>query len=1014
MLATQQVMDVKILQRIEQLLQEFITIATMSKDDIKDALARAKDFFQFIMTHRSDPDNCLIGLSPAEKLIERYWLAREDEESQKGKRKNQNKSSATNSLHSQSSGDLSIPEDAQQKGSPAIATKKAQRGEMNLRMETRESLLLRILEWSECKDPDRVKREMVEFATQIRGEALFRPGDLVMARIRLQERTSGVEEASGEGETDEKSGLSASAGPTSDASGDEASTEGDSKAAAELSSPSSSSSLADESTDGSGAQDPSVTAEQEAKRRAALLQRLQEEVVFARVMEQRPSEGVVVVYVTPHEEQGTELPLEDVMPLYSELRTLLESVDSMKSLTADPVDKLYLLLKDLVSERCRDFLQEQGVSVELLDRLLSGASLSRGDRPLLQRCLDRLTELKGSKLMEEFSGEVGKSAWEELQKLRQRLKESRLFPPTRKQTLNTLANFPLGSLVPNRLQLLIGRCRVSLEKLDYNRARILDGTAKRQLSEWWLEEIEQGVDAFLERSGFNFHAIPEDYIEKPPSDLASINANLRMLREMMNPKNTRFRVGEFVETLRARIYARIDEFLTSLRDVAAEEVAALCAAVPDLQIANSLLTNVDDDPIHGLRRPIAALRKMEHTLNCDQVTLLAQLVELCQDVDYVCEMKRLEKRDIQENNDKGIIMTNIVPVGGLIFSRFYRVENELMTILELWGDNRLRRTASTRRMDEENKRLLEERKGKAAFRELNWEKLEKKRNVKIMRIFLTQHHFKTIPVELPACAQDVCDSMAKKLRDKDTSKCVLFVQCDGKDVDEQGIPMNTDMGKLLESWNNKEGSYRLIFREGEAAVSLELDDPLSSPRGGSPRSRSVSEGSQRPPLEKLPLPLLLRVFAEHHRSVRSTPLQAMSSQQVENIRSLFLLLSSRARSVLMLLSRTMQTNNIETRVPFLLSCEQLLAGVVSFADHLHSVFAEEHEKLRQVLRKLVVELMTTLYAIVDGRRVEWTRCKTSLGYLLIQLHLTQQVLTEKEYNLKDPLLVSTLIAVESL
>jgi hypothetical protein len=156
--------------------------------------------------------------------------------------------------------------------------------------------------------------------------------------------------------------------------------------------------------------------------------------------------------------------------------------------------------------------------------------------------------------------------------------------------------------------------------------------------------------------------------------------------------------------------------------------------------------------------------KAESRLTSDQVTLVGQLVELFQDVDYLCEMKLLEKRDIQENNDKAITMTNIVPVSGLIFSRFYRVENELMTILELWGDNRLRRTASTRRLHEENRRLIEQRKGKAAFRELNWEKLEKKRNVKIMRIFLTQHHFKTIPVELPASAQDVCDSLVKKLR----------------------------------------------------------------------------------------------------------------------------------------------------------------------------------------------------------------------------------------------------------
>jgi hypothetical protein len=524
--------------------------------------------------HRSDPDNCLIGLTPAEELIERYWLARDD-----GKKHQQNKE---NPLRSQSSGELVVGDTPQKQ--VTTSRKAAQRGEMNLRLETRESLLLRIMEWSECKDPERVTREMAEFATQIRGEALFRPGDLVMARIRqaATEQQTGDEAAVDEGSAAGAGAEVPGAEHASSASGAE-----------ELSM----------STDS----DVVTSAEQE-RLRTDQLQRLQEEVVFARVMEQRPSQGTVVVYVTPREEEGTEVPLEDVMPLYSELRTLLESVNSMKSLTADPVDKLYVVLKELVGARCREFLERQGVDVELLDRLVSGAQMSRSERPILQHCLELLTELKGSQVMEEFSGEVEKSAWEELQKLRQRLKESRLFPPTRKQTLNTLGNFPLGSLVPNRLQLLIGRCRVSLEKLDYNRARILDGTTKRQLSEWWLNEIEYGVDAFLEKCGFNFRAIPEDYIEKPPSDLASITANLRMLREMMNPKSTRFNVSAFVETLRSRIYQRIDEFLVSLRDIAAEEVATLCTAVSDLHIGNSAVTDADDDPIHGLRAPIDALR----------------------------------------------------------------------------------------------------------------------------------------------------------------------------------------------------------------------------------------------------------------------------------------------------------------------------------------------------------------------------------------------------------------------
>jgi hypothetical protein len=66
-----------------------------------------------------------------------------------------------------------------------------------------------------------------------------------------------------------------------------------------------------------------------------------------------------------------------------------------------------------------------------------------------------------------------------------------------------------------------------------------------------------------------------------------------------------------------------------------------------------------------------------------------QITGLCKDVAYLREMKKLEELMDQQAQNPGttvqLALTHVVPVSGLFMSCFYRLENELKTVIELYS-----------------------------------------------------------------------------------------------------------------------------------------------------------------------------------------------------------------------------------------------------------------------------------------------------------------------------------------
>ena len=71
----------------------------------------------------------------------------------------------------------------------------------------------------------------------------------------------------------------------------------------------------------------------------------------------------------------------------------------------------------------------------------------------------------------------------------------------------------------------------------------------------------------------------------------------------------------------------------------------------------------------------------------------ARRKSLIQDLQYLSSIRDLDKRSGSESISR-IEMSNVVPIGGLILGRFHMIEQELLTVIEIWGDRSRLRVAS--------------------------------------------------------------------------------------------------------------------------------------------------------------------------------------------------------------------------------------------------------------------------------------------------------------------------------
>lgn len=185
---------------------------------------------------------------------------------------------------------------------------------------------------------------------------------------------------------------------------------------------------------------------------------------------------------------------------------------------------------------------------------------------------------------------------------------------------------------------------------------LFDGTRKRQVSDWWLNYIGEEVREFLHSRDFDFDAIPVRYLDVPPSDLNVIKKNLNIVTRLITGEGEEMEKGSgselesLLDQIVDRVYAEIDKYLVDMK--------------------------------------IAIDFKWED-INIEVVPTDIQKDTLKRDVEYLLKMKEMDEeiRDRRKRNEmegQKAMMSDVVPVSGLIMARFHILECELRSILMRW------------------------------------------------------------------------------------------------------------------------------------------------------------------------------------------------------------------------------------------------------------------------------------------------------------------------------------------
>jgi hypothetical protein len=410
---------------------------------------------------------------------------------------------------------------------------------------------------------------------------------------------------------------------------------------------------------------------------------------FARIL--GVSDDGVTLTLDPTEEEELSAPLKDVLPLYADMLSMLGSVEDMHRLTTDPVADVFHEIDRVVDSRVRDFFKNHYPEIDLkfLDAM-QRADLQLSDLTRVEAHMAVLKKVRTGTTLADLEHELESEAIERIRKVERTLEPALIFPPTRDYSIAKLRKFSSSSFdstfVDTKLAEYTRLCLKALDVLKKERQLLLDGTKKQQIAEWWLDKIERSADAFLYRQSFNFAAIPENYTEEGPSDLGAIQRNLELVRRFITAKDQRAKdmMRRFVDELRAEIYVRIDRFLFDIIYLIASELrkhGASPAQVPNI-----------------MRADLGKLEGIFETLETQLEKTLPEVVfymkELFEDAKYIADMKTVEE-GVGDADPKALTMSRIVPIGGLIYSRFFRVENELMTILDLWDNSRAMKRAAS-------------------------------------------------------------------------------------------------------------------------------------------------------------------------------------------------------------------------------------------------------------------------------------------------------------------------------
>lgn len=379
--------------------------------------------------------------------------------------------------------------------------------------------------------------------------------------------------------------------------------------------------------------------------------------IFARVVKQ--VDRSVIVRVTPEEVGAKSIPVQNAQSITT-LQPWLGSVSTMLLLVDDPIETYSTDMSQEIRNRCHHFLQENGIDVEMLERLKLGEITFEHFEPLrkMSTLVSEIVDDKDQRLTK-FLAETKAYFNQRIAEFASEVDQSIIFKPSREQQMKMLSKIP--HMAEKMLRSLVETCRQTVKELETSMEELIKGTTKQQLTEWWLNLIESKVERFLMQKNFKFSAIPENYLDEPTKDISGLRSNLALLQEILKPSDDCL---QLINGLKNTIYPKIETFCQNT-------IVMLARAV-------GMETTTDLTLVEAKYAEKKAAMSPENILWIDNT---------CKDVHYLMEMKRMEDLiDTQSvEQKKEVEMTSVVPISGLVMCRFMIYSNMLHTCIDIYN-----------------------------------------------------------------------------------------------------------------------------------------------------------------------------------------------------------------------------------------------------------------------------------------------------------------------------------------
>lgn len=256
---------------------------------------------------------------------------------------------------------------------------------------------------------------------------------------------------------------------------------------------------------------------------------------------------------------------------------------------------------------------------------------------------------------------------------------NKLFMVTSEQDIQHVRSLQPRQIVEDLLQSFAATVAQAVEMTESDKRELYNGNLKNQLSKWWVLLIDTRAQLLLAQTAYDASAWNEDtYIDGPPASLEGVRKNLEIVQQLLNPKHPANEVVvAATEDVKSEVYPVINDFLLKVHVMLSH----------DLLQQRVELTNYTPDAF-DMPALTQAWAAQKEEMRARDPALFQQYDGLIKDLQYLVEMKTLEFQAAEDRKaavEGKLALSYAVPLSGLMMGYFFRLENILKTVLELWA-----------------------------------------------------------------------------------------------------------------------------------------------------------------------------------------------------------------------------------------------------------------------------------------------------------------------------------------